>query len=99
MKYTVAKSVIHVLGTMWMPNTPGATQLNPTAHDVENMHDDDGKVTRESVALWLDSHAGDFSGIIDFYASIEDGQDTIEIPWADEENEPEYNSCMFGDED
>lgn len=97
MKY--ARSEINVLGTMWMPSAPGAMQMQPTTHDIGNMRDDDGKITRESVSLWLDSHAGDFSGIIDFYASIEDGPITVEIPWAGEDNEVTFNDCMFGVED
>jgi hypothetical protein len=94
-----AKSVIDVLGTMWMPSATGATRYEVSAHDVENMRDDDERITRESVSLWLDSHAGDFSGVIDFSASLEDGGPTIDIPWASEENEVTFGDCMYPGED
>ena len=99
MKYTVRKSVIDVLGMLWMPDVLGATTYEPQFGDVGNMRDDAGKITRESVSLWLDSHAGDFSGVTDFYASIEDGGDTVEIPWADEDNEVTFNGCMYPEDD
>ena len=57
-------------------------------HDVESITNGihavagDGKITRESVQCWLDCHAGDFSEIIDFSASLEIGDETVEIPWA-----------------
>ena len=99
MRYTVRKSVIEVVGTIWMPMTTAATQYTLSSYDVENARDDDGKITRESVQRWLDTHAGDFSAIKDFHASIEDGDDTIEIPWADEDNEYAYIDCMYPSED
>jgi hypothetical protein len=99
MKYTIRKSLINVLGQLWMPSVAGALVIEASTHDVENMRDDEGKITRESVGLWLDSHAGDFSGVIDFSVSIEDGEATIDIPFSSEENEMTFGDCMYGSEE
>ena len=64
-----------------------------SSYDVENMRDDAGNITRESVDLWLCSNAGDFSSVQDFRASIEDGENTIEIPWATEDGEMAFMDC------
>jgi hypothetical protein len=63
------------------------------SHDVENMRDDSGAITRESVSLWLDSHAGDFASVDDFSASVEDGDSTIDIPWSSEESAMTFSDC------
>lgn len=97
MKYS--KSVVYVLGVMWMPMVPGATEYTVTGHDIQYMRDDDGKITRESAELWLTSHSGDFSNVTDFSASIEDGETTVTIPWADEDNEMEWGAMMYPDPD
>lgn len=100
MRYEVRKSVINVLGTMWMPPVTGATMMNLSTEDVENIRQyGHGAVNRESVGAWLDTHAGDFSGIVDFMASIESGDDTIDIGWADNESEYTFNDAMYPDED
>jgi len=96
MKYTVRKSIINIVGGIWMPyGAKAATTIECSQYDVENMRDDDGKVTRESVEQWLTTHSGDFSSVIDFSASLEDENDTVEIPWQDEENEMAFCDCMF----
>lgn len=97
MRYTVRESVIWVYGTIWMPVGTGGTTYTLTDSDVSNARDDDGRLTRESVSLWLDSHASDFSGIIDFSASLEDGGDTVTIPWESEENELAFSACISDD--
>lgn len=61
--------------------------------------DDDGRITRESLERWLDCHAGDFSEIIDFYASIEDGDLSIDLPWSSEESEITFNGAMYSEDD
>ena len=99
MRYTVRKSIVQVIGTIWMPSTTAAQTYELSGYDVDNARGDDGKITRESVQSWLDTHAGDFASVTDFSASIEDGDDTVDIPWADEESELTYNGCMFPDED
>jgi hypothetical protein len=104
MKYTTRTSVVRVIGRIWMPSTIAAQAITLSLHDVENARDSLGRVTRESVQRWLDSHAGDFAEIADFEASIEVEDEwveggTVDIPWADEESEMIYIDCMSGDED
>jgi hypothetical protein len=71
-----------------------------SGYDIENMRDDDGKITRDSVDRWLAMNAGDFQHVADFRASIEDGDSTVDIEWADEESELTFGDCMRGpDED
>lgn len=102
MKYLVTKSIVEVIGKIWMPSTVMAMRYDLSLGlEVQAIKDLDGafRVNRESVEAWLATHAGDFASITDFYASIEDGPDTIEIPWADEESEMIFNDCMFCGED
>ncbi|MBF9135275.1 hypothetical protein I0C86_41225 [Plantactinospora sp. S1510] len=99
MRYMVRTSVVRVIGRIWQPGHTAGQDITLTSSDVDNARDDNGKITRESVGLWLDSHAGDFAEIIDFEASVEDGDATIDIPWADEESEMTYNDCMCPAED
>jgi hypothetical protein len=96
MKCLVRKSVVLVLGKLWLPMATAGTEYVLSKHDVENCRDQNGKVTRASVEDWLGSHAGDFSSVTDFSASIEDGDATIDIPWADEGNEMTYHDCVYG---
>ena len=97
MKY--ARSEIDVIGPIWMPPTVAATTYPVTAHDVASMTGDDGTVTRESVALWLDSHSGDFRAVTDFHASIEVGPDTVDIPWQSEDSAEVFADCIWPDDD
>lgn len=97
MKYTVRKSIIQVVGVIWMPAATCALPMTLCPYDVENCRDDDGKITRESVELWLCTHAGDFQSITDFSASIEDGETTVEIPFATEDGEMAWCDCMCHD--
>ena len=90
MKYTVRKSVIDVVGKIWMPAITASQRIVLNAHDLEHLRDDDGKITRESVERWFSTHPGDFQSIQDFSASIEDGDNTIDIPWASEDGEMAY---------
>lgn len=97
MKTLVRRSYIDVIGTIWMPSTTCAMQYPLASYDIENCRDEDGNITRESVEQWLCRHSGDFQSVDDFSASIEDGDETIDIAWADEESELTYGDCMFGD--
>lgn len=97
MKYTVRRSVIDVVGKIWMPATKAGTELTLSPYDVENCRDNTGKITRESVQAWLDTHAGDFQCVEDFHASIEDGDETIDIPWETKEGD-ELNEEYDDDE-
>lgn len=99
MKYLVRTSVVHVIGTIWMPSVTCAQTYMLSNYDVENARDEAGTVTRESVRRWLDTHAGDFASITDFEASIEDGENTVDIPWTDEESELTFGDCMYPEED
>lgn len=99
MRYTVRKSIVRIIGNLWMPQCPAATQVEVTSYDLENMRDDDGKLTRDSVEQWVMTHSGDFSSVTDFYASLEDGEATVEIPWSSEENELAWGDAMHPAED
>lgn len=95
MRYIVRKSIVNVLGKIWMPQVVCGQQIVLRQdYDVDHTRDDDGCITRESVARWLDIHAGGFRYIIDFEASIEDGDTTVEIPWQDEEHGLQFGDCM-----
>lgn len=78
-----------------MPNALGATTYNLSGYDIENMRDDDGTITRDSVESWLDSHSGDFSSIVDFSVTI--GDNEFDSSWQSEESEMHFNDCMFTD--
>ena len=69
------------------------------SYDIEYLRDDGGAITRDSVEDWLTTHSGDFQQILDFTASIEDGDTTVDIEWADEEAELTYLDCMYPSED
>jgi hypothetical protein len=93
MKYTVSKSVVQVLGRIWMPSIVAAMEYTLSPHHVETARSFTGRITRESVQGWLDTHAGDFAEVLDFKASIEVDGETVEIDWADEESEWAYADC------
>lgn len=90
MRYTVRKSIVRVVGRIWMPAVNASMTYTLRDYDVNNARDDDGQITRDSVDQWLACNAGDFQSIIDFEASIEDGDKTIDIPWATEDGESAY---------
>jgi hypothetical protein len=87
MRYLVRKSVIDVIGRIWLPSVKAGRRITLSAYDVENAKDDDGQLTRESVEHWLCLHTGDFQSIIDFTASLEDGPNTVDIPWSNPNSE------------
>lgn len=96
MRYMVVTSRISVIGHIWMPgDVICAMDYTPTVFDVENMRDDDGRITRESVQAWIDTHSGDFRSVDDFHADIADGDADVVIEWADPESELTYTDCMF----
>lgn len=98
MRYTVRKSVVDVVGRIWMPGIVCAQRIELSAYDLDNARDDAGKLTRDSVLDWLGSHAGDFASIIDFQASLEDGDTTVDIPFATEEGETAWLDCQSGED-
>lgn len=99
MRYIVRRSYVDVVGELWMPNVTAASRIELGAYDIENMTDDDGAVTRDSVEQWLMCHSGDYSRVLDFAASIELGDTTVDIPWTSEESECTYSDCMYPSED
>lgn len=94
MKFTIEQNWIDVLGMIWMPNCKATQQIMISRHDIENMTDDYGQVTRDSVGNWLSTHAGNFSRIIDFHAVVNDD----EIPWGSKDNEIDFDMISFPDE-
>lgn len=102
MKYLVRKSYVEVIGQIWMPADTAATRYDLTGYDIENVRAyGEGTISRDAVELWLGTHAGDFSSVTDFAASIEDPDtdETIDIPWKSEDSEVTFSVCMYGDED
>ena len=105
MKYTVRKSLIWIVGHIWMPPNVICSQcLTLRDYDVENitaqaLHDTgSATITRDAVEQWLTTHSRDFSHAIDFSASLEDGDDTITIDWATEAGEMLYNNTLSDNE-
>lgn len=101
MRYIVRKSYVDVIGEIWMPRVVCAQRKDLSSYDVANIkaYDEEGQVTRESVEQWLAVNSGDFSCVKDFSASVEDGDQTIDISWAEEESECTFVDCMFPAED
>lgn len=100
MRYTVRKSVVQLIGTIWMPSTTCGQEKTLSDYDVNNIRDRiEPGITRANVEDWLTCNSGDFSSVEDFSASIEDGDNTIDIPWNSEESECPYNDCMYPCED
>lgn len=97
-RYTVRKSYIDVLGYIWLPRVLCSLRIPCDSYAIEQMRDDDGNITRESIEDWLTMHSGDFQSVEDFSASIEDGDNTIDIPWSSEENECAYLDTLGDDE-
>lgn len=98
MKRTYTYSFINVVGKIWMPAVTCSQQLKPDSHDVENMRDDDGNITRESVERWLMLHTGDFQSIQDFYADIETPEGINHVfDWASEIGEMNYLDTLPSD--
>jgi len=108
MKYTVTKSLLRVVGNIWQPGIGlCAMEYNLDDYDVGCMRETDGDtlpvtegpITRESVQRWIDTHCGDFSNVVDWWASIENNGETIEFHWQDEQHEVDYYDCVYGSED
>lgn len=97
MRYIVRSSYVDVLGYIWM-RALCSLRINVSSYDLEHMRDDDGAITRESIEQWLTSHSGDFSEVVDFHASIEDGNESLDFPWSSEENEFAYIDTLGDDE-
>ena len=90
MKIIRTISFIDVIGPIWQPGCVCSMRYTPSNHDLENMRDETGKVTREAVANWLSNHTGDFQYIEDFYADLELPEGNIIFEWSSEEAEIAY---------
>jgi hypothetical protein len=106
MRYVVRKSIITVLGRIWMPAIVASQQKDLDSYDVENIRGyaehlsgGDTTITRDAVEHWLMLHSGDFSEILDFRASIEDGDQTIEFDWAEDDSEDQYLDTIATEDD
>jgi hypothetical protein len=99
MRYVVQKSVVQVIGHIWMPAVTAAMEYQLSSYDVENARDENGLLTRESVSDWLARNAGDFQSVADFRADLADGDRDVVIEWSDEESELTYSDCMYPDLD
>lgn len=97
MKYVVRRSEVRLLGHLWGGGVAATTRAM-SAYDVGNAKDDDGKLTRESVGAWIYTHVGDFSEIVDFEADIEDGLESVLLPWSNPDSEPTFYDAMYGHE-
>ena len=88
MRYMVERNFVAVLGGIWMPyGAKAIMRYHLNTDDIENI----GKFTRKNVNSCLVKRAGDFSSIIDFYATIGDK----EIPWASKENGLVYQNTAY----
>lgn len=97
MRYTVRKSIVQVIGRIWMPAVTCAQTYTLDSSALENIKErGDGKVTRAAVEDWLMVNSGDFQSIEDWSASLEVGDATLEFPWAKgEESEMTFCDCMY----
>jgi hypothetical protein len=83
-RYMIERNSVQVLGELWWPiGHPAACEYPLTAHDLDQLRDEQGQITRDDIDGWICRHVGDFSTIIDFTASIGDQ----EYPWSNEDNE------------
>ena len=60
MKYTVKRSFVEVVGTIWMPSTQAVYTYDLRQYDIDNMRDDDGKITREEGIALVKKFDGEF---------------------------------------
>lgn len=101
MRYTVRVSYVDILGGIWWPmGAVCSLRKSLSAYDIENIKAyGDGQITHEAVEHWVCLNSGDFSEIIDFSGSIEDGDHTIDFAWSSEETEAQYLDTLGGDEE
>ena len=101
MRYTVTKSIIQVVGKIWMPAITCAMEYELDSYKLGNLLaevEEGESLTREHVERWLAVNSGDFQSVEDFRADLElpDGS-SFTSNWEKEENEMVYVDCMFGD--
>ena len=94
--YTVMENYIDVLGWIWQPTqSPCSLRIALSKYDTDNMKDDKGETTRQSIEDWLSLNAGDFQAIIDFHAVIDSAK--VKFPWTSEETEMQYLDTIGGE--
>lgn len=99
-RFIVTRNWIEMIGPIWWPAGAMCAQRKDLSdYDLDNMRDDEGQITRESVERWLCLNSGDFQHVADFaaYITADDGEHVF--PWADEESEFTYLDCMSPTED
>lgn len=81
---------VEVIGQLWQPGVVAASLywMPRDEHD---------PLTRDTVADWLDTHAGDFQSIDDF--SADDHVTGEYLDWTGEESHLTYIDCMYEDLD
>lgn len=98
-KYIVRRSYVIILGRLWMPQCMASMYKVLSPYDVENIRaEGDGEIAREAIEQWLTANSGDFSSVVDFVASIEDGEETRYFEWTTEENEIAYLDTLPAEE-
>lgn len=95
MKVTRIITRVDVLGRIWWPaGGLCAMSYEPRADD---LRDESGAVTRDSIQRWIDTNTGDFSEVVDWRATVGDGD--FDSDFTDEDNEMTFNDCMFPNEE
>lgn len=105
MRYMIRRSVVRLIGPIWQPGFGCCAQEKTLSnYDLDNIKGygeviGHPGINRESVEYWLTMNSGDFRAVTDFSASIEDGAQSIEIPWNNEESEYKFSDAMYPAED
>jgi hypothetical protein len=86
---TITENYILVVGRPWMGDT-ASYRYELHGPELASI----GKFTRANVRKWLDTHAGDFQSIQDFYATAGDK----ELHWATRKGEEAYFDTISGEE-
>lgn len=98
-RYIIRHSYVDIVGGIWMPyGAVCSMRMRLSQHDIDDMRDADGKITRESVDRWVSVNSGDFSSLKDWRASIEDGNTTIDLPFTSEDGELAYLDTLAEEE-
>ena len=98
----VRYSYVIILGKIWLPMAPASLRKDLSSYDIDNIRgysrhlsgDETGPITREGFEHWLMLNSGDFSSVDDFTGSIEDGDTTLDFPWAKDESEINYYDTL-----
>ena len=92
---------LQVIGKIWQPGVGTCAMGQEIAqHDIENMTNGKGHITRDLVERWVDTHMGDFQWVDDFALVIHDtrGNIVFQTDWGNENSEGIYNDCMYNND-